>query len=113
MPPEAPPPDNKRAVFYNLLQPRLVRSFPEPLCSDAFSGWLNGETPEMIRQINMMVEKATTYLHSSVIPNFAIWLDQNAKIFKDPALLVTEAHKYARSFMFFFFFWLRDRLFKF
>lgn len=108
MPPEAPPADNKRAVFYNLLQPRLVRNFPEPLCSDAFSGWLNGETPEMIRQINMMVEKATTYLHSSVIPNFAIWLvciladfvlnllqDQNDKIFREPALLVTEAHKYA------------------
>ena len=41
-PPEAPDKNenkDKRAVFYRVLRPELVRTHPKPLSSDAFTAW--------------------------------------------------------------------------
>jgi len=38
-PPEAPESRTDRGVFYRLLRPEFVASYPVPLSSDAFSGW--------------------------------------------------------------------------
>jgi hypothetical protein len=52
-------------VFYDLLRPQFVHHFPKPLCSDAWTSWMdkNEETA-----INRTILEATTYLTQTLVP---------------------------------------------
>jgi len=74
------PPETPNTKFFpggflfRLLRPELVRAFPKALSSDAFSGFGrdNAETH------NNEVREATSFLHNTVIPNFASYLDSSS-----------------------------------
>lgn len=68
MPPEFPKPGIKMAHLFRLLRPEYVRTFPKPLCSDAFSGFIRMHNPE---QHNAELEEATRNLITNVVPDFA------------------------------------------
>ncbi|KYR01650.1 hypothetical protein DLAC_11486 [Tieghemostelium lacteum] len=55
-----------REIFYNMLRPELVKSYPQALSSDGFSGW---QTSLFEDDLNRDITKATDYLHGKVIPN--------------------------------------------
>ena len=68
-PPEAPGEGaHPQSIFYRLLRPELVRSFPKPLSSDAFSGWQSGDS--LSDEMNEDVEEATRKLFESIIPSY-------------------------------------------
>lgn len=70
-PPEAPNASSARmGHLYRLLRPELVKRFPTPLCSDAFSGFVSASKQDLAEH-NKEVRAATDYLHLEVIPKFA------------------------------------------
>jgi hypothetical protein len=75
MPPEFPS-VNSKSIFYELLRPELVHSNPQPLNSDAFTGFLSNEYKSK-NEDNQNVITATKRLHESVIPALAESLDKN------------------------------------
>ncbi|PRP89297.1 hypothetical protein PROFUN_02171 [Planoprotostelium fungivorum] len=86
MPPEAPiysTSKNKRSIFYNLLPAHLVRSNPEPLCSDAFTKWNSTEDLEERKEIEDQVTRATKRLYEECIPKMAENLDSMVAKFCD------------------------------
>eukprot|EP01118_Nematostelium_gracile_P006177 TRINITY_DN1987_c0_g1_i1.p1 TRINITY_DN1987_c0_g1~~TRINITY_DN1987_c0_g1_i1.p1 ORF type:complete len:887 (+),score=181.40 TRINITY_DN1987_c0_g1_i1:68-2728(+) len=65
-PPEAPVTGVKNAHLSNLLRPEFVASYPMPLCSDAFAGFIrNSHTTE-----NQEVIQATNHLLKVLLPKF-------------------------------------------
>ena len=74
MPPERPKRGVKMAHLFRLLRPEFVKSYPRPLCSDAFSGFIK-EHPGA-EQLNNEVSEATDYLLRVVCPAFARDLPQ-------------------------------------
>jgi len=69
---------NKRSVFYNLLRPEFVKSYPKPLCSDAFTSWNSDDDPNERALNNAEVSEATFVLYNEIIPQFATELGSNA-----------------------------------
>ena len=68
LPPEAPIPGSKSAHLYQLLRPEFIKSYEEPLCSDAFSGFLMADP--LVNVHNESVKNASEYLHKDLIPRF-------------------------------------------
>ncbi len=63
-------------MFSHLFRSEFVKSYKEPLCSDAFTSW-NGDDDENIREThNREVSAATEHLYKNVIPAFAANLDR-------------------------------------
>jgi hypothetical protein len=71
-PPELPHPNLRSSYMYRLLRPEFLRSLATPLCSDAFS-WFIQKTPHE-RDHNREVALATHYLLNTTIPAFAVAL---------------------------------------
>jgi len=59
--------------FYRLLRPELVRAYHKPLCSDAFSSFLQHD-PDRAEHYNDVIA-ASDWLREVVIPSFAKKLD--------------------------------------
>eukprot|EP01125_Pyxidicula_operculata_P005438 TRINITY_DN1931_c0_g2_i1.p1 TRINITY_DN1931_c0_g2~~TRINITY_DN1931_c0_g2_i1.p1 ORF type:complete len:2425 (-),score=534.59 TRINITY_DN1931_c0_g2_i1:786-8060(-) len=93
MPPEAPTTDSGREIFYNVLRPSFVRNYPKPLCSDAFSGWAEGDPN--IDEINRDAANATLHLFSVAIPSFAKHLIEIStdNVVMKPSALIEELHR--------------------
>ena len=69
MPPEAPPPNNKkRQHLYKLLRPEFVKAWDIPLCPDSFSGFILADDNYNVH--NQQVKVATEYLYHEHIPRF-------------------------------------------
>eukprot|EP00339_Tiarina_fusa_P030413 CAMPEP_0117014872 /NCGR_PEP_ID=MMETSP0472-20121206/11985_1 /TAXON_ID=693140 ORGANISM="Tiarina fusus, Strain LIS" /NCGR_SAMPLE_ID=MMETSP0472 /ASSEMBLY_ACC=CAM_ASM_000603 /LENGTH=550 /DNA_ID=CAMNT_0004718541 /DNA_START=963 /DNA_END=2618 /DNA_ORIENTATION=- len=66
-PPETPKQSIKGGFLYRLLRPELVRQFPKPLSSDAFTMFGAHDAEKHDAE----VRQATEFLHSHVIPEFA------------------------------------------
>jgi hypothetical protein len=85
MPPEDPRvrgDPGKRSVFYNLLRPEFVKTYPNALCrwelmvtllinSDAFTSWNSDDNEANRVRNNVEVTQATEYLYHNVIPEYA------------------------------------------
>eukprot|EP01087_Luapelamoeba_hula_P002431 TRINITY_DN1209_c0_g1_i3.p1 TRINITY_DN1209_c0_g1~~TRINITY_DN1209_c0_g1_i3.p1 ORF type:complete len:1191 (-),score=150.31 TRINITY_DN1209_c0_g1_i3:38-3436(-) len=83
-PPEAPiSATEKRAIYYNMLRPELVRNFRTALSSDAFSGW--GMQDPLRKTHDQEVLECTRELHKTVIPRVAAELDDLVTSQKLPA----------------------------
>eukprot|EP01087_Luapelamoeba_hula_P011123 TRINITY_DN2996_c0_g1_i1.p1 TRINITY_DN2996_c0_g1~~TRINITY_DN2996_c0_g1_i1.p1 ORF type:complete len:1244 (-),score=201.79 TRINITY_DN2996_c0_g1_i1:41-3772(-) len=76
-PPEAPSPDETRAVYYNMLRPELVKNNPVPLSSDALTGWCSKDTIDG-RRNNEEVKACSMRLHTEVIPALAAAFDRES-----------------------------------
>lgn len=74
MPPERPKRGVKMAHLFRLLRPEFVKSYPRPLCSDAFSGFIKEHAGA--EQLNTDVSDATEHLLRVVCPAFARDLPQ-------------------------------------
>eukprot|EP00029_Vermamoeba_vermiformis_P005506 TRINITY_DN1931_c0_g1_i1.p1 TRINITY_DN1931_c0_g1~~TRINITY_DN1931_c0_g1_i1.p1 ORF type:complete len:1922 (+),score=411.10 TRINITY_DN1931_c0_g1_i1:83-5848(+) len=78
LPPEGPDVDPKfresRQVYYKLLRQEFVRIWPTPLCSDAFTAWQKNDPDKQQHDLEIM--KATKYLLTRAIPEFAEKLDK-------------------------------------
>ena len=59
--------------LFNLFRPEFVKNYHTPLCSDAFSGFLNKTERE---SINKNIGIAHNYLVNNVIPSFCSELDK-------------------------------------
>ncbi len=60
-----------RSIFFSLLRPELVRSSAQPLCPDAFSGFMSTCHSETeIKRLNKEVYLTCKRLHSVTIPAF-------------------------------------------
>jgi hypothetical protein len=71
-PPQAPlrGRGDRRHVFYELLRPEFVRNWTkQPLCSDAFTRWLERDADVAVH--NAAVVEASRTLYNKTIPNFA------------------------------------------
>ena len=55
--------------LYNLFRREFVKSYPKPLCSDGFSGFIRSDPEE--EKHNEELAEATTYLYHTLIPAFA------------------------------------------
>eukprot|EP01114_Cavostelium_apophysatum_P007036 TRINITY_DN1871_c0_g2_i1.p1 TRINITY_DN1871_c0_g2~~TRINITY_DN1871_c0_g2_i1.p1 ORF type:complete len:983 (-),score=328.43 TRINITY_DN1871_c0_g2_i1:78-3026(-) len=80
MPPEDPSfrnTPNKREVFFSLLRPEVVKYFPKPLNSDAFTNWNTDPNVTVRNSHNDDVTEATRYLYDKLIPAFAKELDED------------------------------------
>eukprot|EP00013_Stygamoeba_regulata_P007665 CAMPEP_0177641970 /NCGR_PEP_ID=MMETSP0447-20121125/7343_1 /TAXON_ID=0 /ORGANISM="Stygamoeba regulata, Strain BSH-02190019" /LENGTH=984 /DNA_ID=CAMNT_0019144109 /DNA_START=147 /DNA_END=3101 /DNA_ORIENTATION=+ len=79
LPPEAPSSlateRERRSVFYRLLRPELLYRYGKPLCSDAFTGWDDGD-PAIALKHAQEVRDATNYLMNNIIPAVAKHLDR-------------------------------------
>jgi hypothetical protein len=69
MPPVLPDLRYKNGHLYYLFRREFVRKYPIPLCSDAFSGFVQKD--KRMHEYNSEVKKATQYLLESVIPKSA------------------------------------------
>eukprot|EP01087_Luapelamoeba_hula_P004788 TRINITY_DN14754_c0_g1_i1.p1 TRINITY_DN14754_c0_g1~~TRINITY_DN14754_c0_g1_i1.p1 ORF type:complete len:155 (+),score=21.54 TRINITY_DN14754_c0_g1_i1:3-467(+) len=76
-PPEAPSPDEPRAVYYNMLRPELVKNNPVPLSSDALTGW-GARDREHGPANSGEVRECSKRLHTQVIPALAAALDRDS-----------------------------------
>ncbi|KAH3742853.1 Histidine kinase A [Pelomyxa schiedti] len=72
-PPEWPN-RSPQAIFYELVRPELVRKWPVPLSSDAFSRFEMSDQKAEDHQIELT--KLSAHLHGVVIPQFAQELDK-------------------------------------
>jgi hypothetical protein len=93
-PPEAPAPgENPQSIFYRLLRPELVRRFPKPLSSDAFSGWQLYDPNNA--DMNHDVVEATEFLHTEVIANYHDgWMSQEfQEFFKSEFCNICDLHR--------------------
>eukprot|EP01125_Pyxidicula_operculata_P022245 TRINITY_DN898_c1_g1_i1.p1 TRINITY_DN898_c1_g1~~TRINITY_DN898_c1_g1_i1.p1 ORF type:complete len:1793 (+),score=365.55 TRINITY_DN898_c1_g1_i1:43-5379(+) len=91
MPPEAPLKSLKRPgrpIFYDLLRPVFVQQYSKPLCSDAFSGWLQFDPDK--KELNKDVKNATKYLYNDKIPRFVTTLQS----YMEPDQFISQIHKY-------------------
>lgn len=96
-PPETP--SGRGTFLYRLLRPEFVASYKTPLCSDAFSRFLQYDPNREIH--NQEVKEATEYLQKQVVSSFASWLENNYPLQKDGkpkkeaelVSLTTEMHK--------------------
>ena len=68
LPPETPDPRVRSCHLYRLFRPEYVKAYETPLCSDAFSGFIQADPNAHIH--NAEVERATDFLHNDVIPKF-------------------------------------------
>lgn len=71
-PPELPHPNIRSSYMYRLLRPEFLRTLATPLCSDAYS-WFIQKTPQE-KEHNREVSLATHYLLNTTIPAFAMVL---------------------------------------
>eukprot|EP01127_Copromyxa_protea_P013751 TRINITY_DN3720_c0_g1_i2.p1 TRINITY_DN3720_c0_g1~~TRINITY_DN3720_c0_g1_i2.p1 ORF type:complete len:1412 (+),score=225.99 TRINITY_DN3720_c0_g1_i2:23-4237(+) len=92
LPPEAPG-SIPNALFYNLLRPQLVQSFPSALCSDAFSGWLAFESTQKRAEYNEKVVSATAHLYNILIPKFAERLETGDETLRTADALISGLHQ--------------------
>lgn len=93
-PPEAPPlslQSHSRAIYFRLLRPELVRSFPSALSSDAFTNF--GASDELSHEHNAEVENATKHLQTVVLPQFATWLCTISSTVNSFSSLVYHMHR--------------------
>jgi hypothetical protein len=60
---------SQNSIWSNLLRPSFVKGYGKPLCSDAFTGFLNGDPNKAALEED--VKEATKFLHAVVIPKFA------------------------------------------
>ncbi|KAL6056200.1 Clu domain-containing protein [Balamuthia mandrillaris] len=66
-PPETPKPGIKCGHLFRLLRPELVKKYPIPLCSDAFSYFILEHNP---MEHNSEVAEATAFLENELVPGF-------------------------------------------
>ncbi|KAH3763191.1 Histidine kinase [Pelomyxa schiedti] len=78
MPPEAPKEGIKNAHLFRLLRPEFVKSFHTPLCSDAFSSFVQHHKHQ---KHNTEIVEATVFLKEVVIPRFAEELSMSVSQF--------------------------------
>lgn len=93
-PPEAPPlalQSHPRAIYFRMLRPELVRAFPNPLSSDAFTNF--GASDELCTEHNSEVEQATKHLQSVVLPQFAKWMCTSSSTVNSFSSLVYHMHR--------------------
>lgn len=74
-PPEVPTKGLKASFLTRKLREELVRSFPRPLCSDAYSNFQTGPLSE-IQENNQDCSEAFFFLVNSVIPSLTSQLEQ-------------------------------------
>jgi len=89
--------NKKGSIFYKLLRPELVMSYPKPLCSDTYSGFVKGTDEEP--QSRKEIEEATQHMFNTVIPNLAKLLDSMAETYKfidtsKKQIIVIKTHAY-------------------
>ncbi|PRP82853.1 hypothetical protein PROFUN_04716 [Planoprotostelium fungivorum] len=72
-PPIQPEPSIMSSFLVNLFRPEFVRTYPKPLCSDAFSSFLDRK--QRI-EINDDIRNATSSLLFSTVPKFASQLEE-------------------------------------
>jgi len=94
MPPEYSTAWGSRSVFFNLLRPSLVKKFPDPLCSDAFTAWM-GKPSSTSQKLESSVINATKALYAQQIPKMAARLDAEfiQKKMEVSAYLVPTIHR--------------------
>lgn len=68
LPPESPEISSKSSHLYRLLRPEFIKAYHEPLCSDAFSGFVMADPK--YEEYNQAIRIATRYLITDLIPRF-------------------------------------------
>ena len=74
---ERPHPLLGKQVFYRFFRPEFVRRHPQPLCADAYSGWLASDPDAAVH--NAEVLAATKQLLAEALPAQAAALDAQAQ----------------------------------
>tara|TARA_R110002050_G_scaffold263250_1_gene403711 strand:- start:1097 stop:2467 length:1371 start_codon:yes stop_codon:yes gene_type:complete len=86
-PPTTPEPAIQGSHLFMLFRPEFIKTYPRPLCPDAFTGFIRSDKKR--NEYNQHVMEATVYLKTIVIPSFVCTLKQ---LFVEKKMAVADFH---------------------